>query len=614
MKRYLKLSKYRNLGMDKEDTLVLNNCLEKGKMGDLVLVIGSNNSGKSNVLDALKNVRPNGTLTDRDVSTLSFEQKDLNPVVSFCVKDDDFSASYEIKKSGASCSASFPKQPEINFVYEDALKEFEQWSKIAANYYYYGNPFPSYLQRLQREEAKNQKVFLSAVDSCLNQYKQNIGEQTYNNFVNQITKIPGNLKHLVPSIDSPLAKANSYMNHTYGIDFLPNIISYADVPITSKDLSVPVSDLDSSSFFQSIFKAIGIQPEYIKNGYKQYQTFHNIASLSKMKKEVSNKISALNDEFNRMYFAESDKYVFSLVLEDSRLSFGMARGKDEDPVMIDYQSTGFRWFFDLFFNFLSTNKIKAGDIVVMDEPGTNLHPKGQQELRRFLKEFAVRNDLTFVIATHSPFLLDPDNYDELRIVEMENNRAKIDNLFTAVDVDDPDSLKPIKESLTIEQNVLYGYGMNVIWVEGITDYNYLTMFKRFLGYKDISFLPFQGVGTSPEKTKQILEALIKINFPKRKILVDGDKAGIAMQKACQETAFKDTMLVSDPFDADSGIKEIEDLFSEEDRKKYGCLNEKDKGHFKKAADSSILKKTCKKEDFSPKTIENFKKLFDALYD
>ena len=41
----------------------------------------------------------------------------------------------------------------------------------------------------------------------------------------------------------------------------------------------------------------------------------------------------------------------------------------------------------------------------MDEPATNLHPKGQQELRAFIKDFAIAHDVLFIIATHSPFIL-----------------------------------------------------------------------------------------------------------------------------------------------------------------------------------------------------------------
>jgi hypothetical protein len=143
----------------------------------------------------------------------------------------------------------------------------------------------------------------------------------------------------------------------------------------------------------------------------------------------------------------------------------------------------------------------------------------------------------FIIATHSPFLIDTDNYDELRVVSMENNRSSIDNIFTAVNLNDPDSLLPIKESLTIKQNVLYDLDTEVYWVEGITDYIYLTMFKKIFGIKNISFLPFNGVGKNKEQTKSILKRLLEIKFHKRSMLVDADKAGMDMYNQAKDSAF-----------------------------------------------------------------------------
>ena len=53
MERILQIDKYRNLGFKQKARLVLNTSLEKGKMGNLIVMVGANNSGKSNVLDAL---------------------------------------------------------------------------------------------------------------------------------------------------------------------------------------------------------------------------------------------------------------------------------------------------------------------------------------------------------------------------------------------------------------------------------------------------------------------------------------------------------------------------------------------------------------------------------
>ena len=285
----------------------------------------------------------------------------------------------------------------------------------------------------------------------------------------------------------------------------------------------------------------------------------------------------------------------------------MARGKDEDAINLEYQSTCFKWFFNLFFNFLTNNKLNPGDIVIMDEPATHLHVQGQNELRNFIKEFAIKNDILFVIATHSPFLIDVDHYDELRVVSMENNRSRIDNRFTAVSLDDPNSLLPIKESLTIKQNVLYDLDTEVYFVEGITDYNYLTMFKNLLGIENIAFLPFNGVGNNSAQTKKILERLLSVKFHKRSLLVDADKAGQDMFNQAQNTAFDSVHSLSEvKLTETKNAMMVEDLFSNEDKKKFHAISNKN------SDGTSIMKDHCVLSDFSEATSDHFKELFKIL--
>lgn len=408
----------------------------------------------------------------------------------------------------------------------------------------------------------------------------------------------------------------SPFSEIFGVSTIPTVHRYQQNTIDDLDLTIDLNNTDistisQSKFFKALFNSFeDFNVNSISTAYNRLNETHNSAILDKLEKEVKPGLNTINDRFNKLYFASNDKYKFTLKFESSRISFGMARGKDEDPIRLEYQSTGFRWFFDFYFNFIANNNLKPGDIVIMDEPATNLHPQGQAELRKFIKEFAVKNDILFIIATHSPFLIDTDNYDELRVVSMENNRSTIDNLFTVVNDGDPDTLLPIKESLTIKQNVLYDLDTEVVWVEGLTDYIYLTMFKNILNSENMeynmAFLPFNGAGTSKEGANGILKRILKIKFNKRSLLVDADKAGKDMYNLAQESDFKNrTYKISDvKISGNKDAKVIEDLFSSEDREKYKWIIDNKKTLF-----ASELKIHAKKEDFSKETLDNFRKLF-----
>lgn len=605
-RRYFKLTNFRNIGLNgnQDNKIIINNSLEKGKLGGVIELIGANNSGKSNVLDAIFEYGQK-ELSDRDITTLSFNDADREPQVSLVYQDANGIIEHILSKKGLTELFNIKgyKKPELD------IEELKNALETVKTYYMqYGFPYNDIVQLIKQItiDGKITDAIRQRLKDCFltirnNTYRNSSYRYIYDN-------IPETIKSFIKEESS---QGESYIKQEYNYSYEPNIFKYEEIKIKSNDMVSDINNLNNNLFFKSLFKAIDIDSSEIINGYEQYNKFKNSASLNKMRKMVEQKINKLNRQFNKLYFAESDEYKFTIEIESTKISFGMARGVDEDPIMLEMQSTGFRWFFDLYFNFICSNKLNAGDIIIMDEPATNLHPEGQKELRRFIKDFALKNDLTFIIATHSPFLIDPDNYDELRLISMTNNRSTIDNLFSAVNLNDPDSLLPIKDAMTIKQNVLYDLDTDVVWVEGITDYNYLTMFKKLLGIKNVNFIPYNGNGKTEEETKKILSRLVEIKFHKRGILVDADKQGRIMERLCKDTVFKDRVYTIS--DVNRELKEIEDLFSGEDKQKYKSLN-KDSDLYKKAAYSSVMKNTTQLEDYSEETINNFKQLFKIITD
>lgn len=608
-RRYFRYTNYRNLGLEgnTDNKIIINNSLDKGKLGNLVILIGPNNSGKSNVLDGILSYKSKNIDSSRDVTTLSFNDADRNPSISLVYENEEGHVEKNVSLNGVleKFSFEYKNESETNTITKEiALNSLHRILEDAR--LYGGWTTDDIVDLINNIELDD--CFTEAQSKKFLDYSMKV--RNYNNrLFNKILQT--DLYRILNNEKCVISKADTYIEEKYGYNFESNIIKYVEKQITSQNLKCNVDDLRDNLFFKSLFKAIGIDPTEIINGYKQYRQYNNSASLNKMRRIVNEKTIKLNEQFNKLYFAESDEYKFTIDIESNSLSFGMARGKDEDPIMIEMQSTGFRWFFNLYFNFICSNELKPGDIIVMDEPATNLHPEGQRELRAFIKKFAQENDLTFIIATHSPFLIDTDNYDELRLVSMYNNRSSINNLFSAVNVDDPDSLLPIKEALTIKQNVLYDLDTEVIWVEGITDYNYLTMFKNFLGIKNVSFIPYNGNGKDDEEMKEVLSKLISIKFFKCGILIDSDTSGNIMKKLCTNTKFKDH--IYQVGDVDKKFIEIEDLFSEEDKTKYESLN-KNSSLYKKAFYASMMKNTTTIDDYSKETIDNFKKLFNIIND
>ncbi|GAA8071202.1 hypothetical protein HpDR115_00210 [Helicobacter pylori] len=202
---------------------------------------------------------------------------------------------------------------------------------------------------------------------------------------------------------------------------------------------------------------------------------------------------------------EYTAYEIKLEIHDCRKS-----DNQNEPIILSQQSTGFQWAFNFMFGFLynwgSHFSLNKNIIYVMDEPATHLNVPARKEFRRFLKEYAHKNHVTFVLATHDPFLVDTDHLDEIRIVEKETEGSAIKNHFN-YPLDDAgrnsDALDKIKRSLGVGQHVFHNPQKHrIIFVEGITDYCYLSAFKLYFNkhnpqFKETPFLslsyPFQGL-------------------------------------------------------------------------------------------------------------------------
>lgn len=613
MQRSIRFSKFRNLGFDKDDYLILNGDFQKGKVGNLVILIGPNNAGKSNVLEGIIKACSDVSLCERDITDLSFEEKDRTPSLALVYRDDkstiELVREYNKNSSWRVVSGDMPSIKPSN---TDIKKDILMMRSIAKKYGYLLPSLDKLANEIDNKTINSDALYDRAI-SVLNEYQSNARYHSgYKNFLDILKNSDVQLVIHYAALNGGKSDfVKSYIKKECGIDNVcPKCLVYKERPINNNDLHVSrVENLNSQSFFVSLFKTIKFDVKTIENTYNQYRNTGNIQYLKKLEKDLQKKVDKISNKFNELYFVSNDQYKFSIVLESNQISFGMARGKDEEPINLEYQSTGFRWFFNLFFNFLSNNELTSGDIVIMDEPATNLHVQGQRELREFIKEFAISNDILFVLATHSPFLINVDHYDELRVISMENNRSRIDNRFTVINLDDPDSLLPIKDALTIKQNVLYDLDTEVYFVEGITDYNYLTMFKKLLKIKDIAFLPFNGVGNNSAKTHKILEALLSVKFHKRSLLVDADKAGLDMFNQAKDADFLSVHNMSEvKIGENKNAMMVEDLFSAEDKKKFSAIIGK------KSDGTSSMKDHCKLSDFSKTTVDNFKQLFKLLED
>jgi len=84
-------------------------------------------------------------------------------------------------------------------------------------------------------------------------------------------------------------------------------------------------------------------------------------------------------------------------------------------VEFEQRSRGFRWFFSAFCQLSALERSEEDLVLLLDEPGLNLHARAKQEFLSFLKtELAPQHPIVYT--THSPFMIDQENLHRAKLV------------------------------------------------------------------------------------------------------------------------------------------------------------------------------------------------------
>jgi len=176
--------------------------------------------------------------------------------------------------------------------------------------------------------------------------------------------------------------------------------------------------------------------EQLLSNERKFETFRRLLFISGCKdlnilendddNFISTYLSQLEDSFNEILkkHYKQDESIniriqtirgnkLSLIIKDStKLSFA-----------IEERSPGFKYYFSFLVNKLYS-KIKNGDrktILLLDEPGNNLHPSGSKDLLISFNEIAENSQLIYT--THNPFLTIRNNIDSLVFVNKSSKEG-----------------------------------------------------------------------------------------------------------------------------------------------------------------------------------------------
>lgn len=243
----------------------------------------------------------------------------------------------------------------------------------------------------------------------------------------------------------------------------------------------------------------------------------------------------------------------------------------------EQRSKGFLWFlsFYLRLNAESLNKSGSGAVILIDEPGSYLHPRAQRDILKILQEKIVKAENQVVFSTHSSDLIDPERMHRLRLVLNKKGKGTTIHKLTDIAVREngstefADALSPVIAAIGKDLSKDFSIvGKKNVLVEGISDYYYLTTLREKPAFKlpaDIRIIPMTGAPS----ISHMVSIMIGWGLEYAVVMDRDDQSDEMFRKLTDELDVPRNRILRI-----EGGKAIEDLFSENDFRKFVLGDEK----------------------------------------
>lgn len=328
--------------------------------------------------------------------------------------------------------------------------------------------------------------------------------------------------------------------------------------------------------------------------------------------------------FRSYYKKETEQIEMTFRVESNRLNIHISSG--DASTAFSERSNGLKWYLQMYIDLCAQVDQDRPVVYILDEPGIYLHINAQDELRNMFFEQA-KDGTQIVYSTHSPYMIDP-NFAAIRsIVKTEDEEFSCicNSLYNKSfhKGNYLDTLSPIAAAMGMDIKLNFGLSrekINII-VEGITDQIYLQTMAKKLQINTDGFCVIPSTGA--DNSQHLCSILLGWGF-RFIALFDYDNKGrqcatallknlnlrigesVFLLKEITQEAFLELGSISQ---ADSVV--IESLLSEADRASIGVTTQDTKEQ-KKIAALKFSNAVTAGVEVSEETCENFKMLFSRM--
>ena len=276
---------------------------------------------------------------------------------------------------------------------------------------------------------------------------------------------------------------------------------------------------------------------------------------------MSSAANSMTKEFAAWW--EQRKHKFHYEIDGLQFRVWVSDDLDASEIELDQRSAGMQYFFSFLLVFLTESAGRhANSILLLDEPGLQFHGTAQQKTVEFLRKLSADNQLLYT--THSPFMVDADRLEDVRVVTEGKNNFGSTKVSNDVWPRDPDALFPLQAGLGYNMAQSLFYSKWQVIVEGITDYKYLKTVSGILASRGRCHLDDRIVISPAGGAKNVmrLASLLLANDIRTATVLDGDEAGrLASKKLKDFKELSPDVVIIDEFTGKEK-SEIEDMFGD----------------------------------------------------
>lgn len=314
--------------------------------------------------------------------------------------------------------------------------------------------------------------------------------------------------------------------------------------------AVAASDIiePANEFMQGIFYTAGLEPIHGDGLFAQnLQTQLRLDGASDLLDKNLRSTWVQGDRADLHFRLRHNQGNIELLIRDPAV--------ESQYVQASRRSSGFTHFFTtrMVLHARQQKHLAASYILLFDEPGFYLHPDGQRDLLQVLEALAANSQIIYV--THSVFMINRNYPTRHRLVFKDRRGTRLDGKPYAA------QWKSALDALGLSLPGTILFAPNVLLTEGDTDPIYIGAVFQFLIYfglidEDINGFSALSTGDSVN-TRVLLQLLLsasaKCNVA---ILVDGDAGGKQRLKSLQSFLNSlDPPIQAEPLSAGSTIED-----------------------------------------------------------